>query len=147
MNKQQNKIVVGAVVGTGTTSLEDIKRLPQSDFISVEDCPELRLTDVEVNLCVSKQQGKGRLMERDQIEVHIRANTGEDSQQEAETFDAALCLAQEARVTTNHMVCIEVNGERVQRWDRDRVEGENHWGEVDPDEMEVLGQIRVVRRA
>ena len=42
------------------------------------------------------------------------------------------------------MVCIEADGQRVKRWDRDRAVGENRWRKVDPEEMEVLGQIREV---
>lgn len=49
MNNQENKLFVGAVVSTGTTSLEDIKQLPQRGNISVEDYSELRLTDEEVS--------------------------------------------------------------------------------------------------
>lgn len=48
MKNQKNKLVVGAVVSTGTTNQEDIKQLPQERFISVEDYSELRLTDAEV---------------------------------------------------------------------------------------------------
>lgn len=56
-------------------------------------------------------------------------------------------LAKKARTTASHMVCIDVNGMRVNRWDRDRIEGENRWKKTDPSEMETLGPIRQMARA
>ena len=41
MNNQENKLIVGAVVSTATTSIDDIKRLPQWRLISVENCMEI----------------------------------------------------------------------------------------------------------
>jgi hypothetical protein len=55
-------------------------------------------------------------------------------------------LAKTLRTTANHMVCIDVDGERVNRWDRDRIEGENRWKKTDPGEMETLGPIRQMAR-
>ncbi|WP_241299365.1 hypothetical protein [Burkholderia stabilis] len=81
------------------------------------------------------------------ILVCVRSNTGEDAEQALKDEGEAQTVAKAARVTTNHMVCIEVDGCRMQRWDRDCVVGENRWHKVDPDEMETLGPIREVRRA
>lgn len=83
----------------------------------------------------------------DDIQVQVRSNDGVDVYLPADSAKAATAIAKSVRVTTNHMVCIEVNGERTKRWDRDRIEGENHWQVTDPDEMETLGKIRVVQRA
>lgn len=77
-------------------------------------------------------------------QVTARNNEGVNSTQDAETINAALPLARTARITGNHMVCIETNGERTCRWDRDRVIGGNRWRVADVDEMETLGRIREV---
>lgn len=76
--------------------------------------------------------------------VHSRTNDGSNIRVPAATRPDAEILAKKARVTTNHMVCIEENGERVKRWDRDRVSGENRWRAVDVDEFETLGKIREI---
>lgn len=83
----------------------------------------------------------------DYVQVQARSNDGVDVYLPAESEEAATAIAKSVRVTTNHMVCIEVNGERTKRWDRDRIEGENNWRVTDPDEMETLGKIRIVRRS
>lgn len=45
------------------------------------------------------------------------------------------------------MVCIEESGERMLRWDRDKIGGENRWRKVDVDALETFGIVRkVVRR-
>lgn len=81
------------------------------------------------------------------IQVCIRSNNGVDSAQNAESLTEATLLAKKARSVSNHMVTIEVDGERTIRWDRDRVSGENRWRAVDADEFETLGKIREVARA
>jgi hypothetical protein len=81
------------------------------------------------------------------IRVHYRTNDGDDDHLDAETMDQALELAKQVRVTSNHMVCILADEMRVQRWDRDRIVGENRWRPVDPDTMETLGPIRAVTRS
>lgn len=58
----------------------------------------------------------------------------------------AVKLAKSLRITSNHMVCIDIDGERLNRWDRDRIEGENRWSKTDPNEMETIGPIRMIRR-
>lgn len=67
---------------------------------------------------------------------------------EIDSFEAAERIAKDLRRTNNHMVCIDSsNGERLKRWDRQRVMGENHWRKVDTYEMEILGPIRELRRS
>lgn len=76
--------------------------------------------------------------------VLFRTNMGDDFEvREVDSFEAAERMAKDLRRTTNHMVCIDsANGERLKRWDRQRVVGENHWRNVDIYEMEILGPIR-----
>lgn len=81
--------------------------------------------------------------------VLSRNNIGEDSEiKGVESLETAERMAKDLRMTTNHMVCIDSsNGERLKRWDRQRVVDENHWREVDTYEMEILGPIRELRRS
>ena len=81
--------------------------------------------------------------------VSYRSNLGEDfTIPDFASKEEARKVAKSVRVTDNHMVCVEdqETGERIFRWDRSRVVGENHWRKVYPDEMEVLGPIRAVVR-
>jgi hypothetical protein len=79
--------------------------------------------------------------------VLFRTNMGDDLEiSGVDSFEAAERMAKDLRRTTNHMVCIDsANGERLKRWDRQRVVGENHWRKVDTYEMEILGPIRELR--
>lgn len=81
--------------------------------------------------------------------VLSRNNMGDDMEiKEVDSFEAAERMAKDLRRTINHMVCIDSsNGERLKRWDRQRVMGENHWRQVDTYEMEILGPIRELRRS
>lgn len=81
------------------------------------------------------------------IQVCVTSNGGGSTLQRAEDMDDALALAAQASVTEHHMVCVEVDAQRVLRWDRDQIVGENHWHRVDLDDMETVGPIREIRRA
>ena len=50
----QNIVVVGKVVSTGTTTMDEVRRFPQSQ-LSAEDVAPLRLTEDEVARIVIKQ--------------------------------------------------------------------------------------------
>jgi len=78
-----------------------------------------------------------------EITVVSVSNMGDESTVRATSQTEAVTLAKSMRVTSNHMVCIDVDGERLNRWDRDRIEGENRWTKTDPSEMETLGPIRM----
>lgn len=80
------------------------------------------------------------------IRVNIRGNDGVDSTLDATTIEDAEKLAKKARATSNHMVAITLDKERVKRWDRERVVGENRWRAVEVDTFETLGQISEVRK-
>ncbi|MDT8840272.1 hypothetical protein ParKJ_22875 [Paraburkholderia fungorum] len=81
------------------------------------------------------------------VQVCVTSNGGVSSLQRAEDMDDALALAARARITEHHTLCVEVDAQRVLRWDRDQIVGENHWRRVDPDDMETLGPIREIHRA
>ncbi len=81
------------------------------------------------------------------IHVTVRSNAGEDLREDAQSSEQAEHIAKRYRVEQNHMVCIEQDGCRIKRWDRDRVGGQNRWRKIDPDAFEVLGPIREVTMA
>ncbi|MDD3575719.1 MAG: hypothetical protein PHT38_02395 [Halothiobacillus sp.] len=84
------------------------------------------------------------LVEGVNVQVISRTNSGTDTYQVVASFEDAIGLSQRVRVPTNQMVCIEVDGVRIKRWDRDPVIGGNRWRQVDPGETERTGQIKSV---
>ena len=84
------------------------------------------------------------------LRVTFRSNSGEDftAATGLGTLEDARKIAKSARVTDNHMVCIEdmESGERLLRWDRARIVGENRWRKVDTEAFECLGEIATVIR-
>lgn len=83
---------------------------------------------------------------KENVEVTFRNNDGEDKSIANVEKSNALSVVDALKVPDNHMICIVENGMRTKRWDRERLVGENTWGEVDPHEFEVLGKIRSVVR-
>lgn len=80
------------------------------------------------------------------IKVTNRANDGVDAARESTDTASAERLAKGLRTTANFMVCIEVDGQRVKRWDRSKDVGENRWRSVDVEAFETLGKLREVQR-
>lgn len=80
------------------------------------------------------------------ITVTVRSNSGVDSTFEVESTEDAAVLARQYARPEYHMICVEIDGERTDRWDRERIKNENHWVRTNPDEMEVLGRITEVLR-
>lgn len=78
------------------------------------------------------------------IEVVVRQNDGGESVRLASDESDAQSLVKASLTPSNHMVRMDVDGERWQRWDRDRVAGQNRWRDVDPHSFEVIGPIREV---
>lgn len=82
----------------------------------------------------------------DSINLIVVSNEGEETKIELESTQEAKDVINKNATTGNHMICLEIDGIRTKRWDRERVVGENNWHAVDPDEMETLGPIRQVHR-
>ena len=78
------------------------------------------------------------------IEVVVRRNDGVETVHETQDETSAQTLVKAALTPGNHMVRMDVDGERWQRWDRDRVVGKNRWRDVDPHSFDVVGPIREV---
>lgn len=82
----------------------------------------------------------------DAISVVIRDNSGSDTIIDVASTVEASSVVKAHATPSNHMIYVLVDGDRVDRWDRDRVKNENRWVRTNPDEFEVLGQIREVIR-
>lgn len=78
------------------------------------------------------------------IEVIVCANDGIKSIQSADDEVHAQSIVKMSFTSDNHMVRLDVDGKKWQRWDRERMAGENRWREVDPHSWEVVGPIREV---
>lgn len=78
------------------------------------------------------------------IEVVVRRNDGGKTVHLAQDESDAQSLVKAALVPINHMVRMDVDGQKWQRWDRDMVVGQNRWRDVDPQSFEVLGPIREI---
>lgn len=80
------------------------------------------------------------------IAVTLRSNSGVDSTFEVESTEEATILVKQYARPEYHMICVEIDGERTDRWDRERVKGENRWVRADPDDIETLGRVTEVIR-
>lgn len=80
------------------------------------------------------------------IVVMFRSNAGQDNTSEFPEVAAAVSAAKTYRNPGNHLVAVEVGGERLHRWDRDPVVGGNHWRKVSVDSFEVLGAVCEIRQ-
>lgn len=80
------------------------------------------------------------------IVVTVRSNEGVDSRHDVSSTEEASATVKQHAQSGNHMICVEIDGERTDRWDREHIKGENRWLRTDPDEFETLGKIREVIR-
>jgi len=80
------------------------------------------------------------------IAVTVRSNSGVDSTFEVESTEEASVLVKQYARPAYHMIYVEIDGERTDRWDRERVKDENRWVRTDPDEIETIGQVTEVIR-
>lgn len=80
----------------------------------------------------------------DTIRVHTRSNLGKDTFEEVNDLPHAMRIAKKSQTIDNHMVCIEIDGERMHRWDRPHIVGDGKWRRVAPDNFETLGPIGLI---
>lgn len=80
------------------------------------------------------------------IEVNVWSNDGDKVVATANDVSHAEAIVREACISSNHMIRVDVNGKKHQRWDRERFVGENNWREVDPHSLMVIGKIREIMR-
>lgn len=79
--------------------------------------------------------------------IAFRSNDGQDHSVATGDLADAEKKAKGYRTPANYMVCITKDEERILRWDRDHMMGENRWRAVDVDEFETLGAIRSIVRS
>lgn len=80
-----------------------------------------------------------------EIQLLIRGMDGEDKILSAVDLFEAFVMAHKGRLLENHMVRIDIDGERSYRWDRNRFVEWNQWSLVSTSEMELLGRPAKVK--
>lgn len=80
------------------------------------------------------------------ITVTVRNNEGVDSNYSVLSTEEASATVKQHAQNNNYMICVEIDGERTDRWDRERYKGENRWLRTAPDAFETLGKIREILR-
>jgi hypothetical protein len=83
---------------------------------------------------------------KNEYHVHYRENTGEDHRIFTENLNECARNILELKNLTNHMICVEENGERILRWDKEISFDSNKWKPCPPDELEIIGRIPLIRK-
>lgn len=83
---------------------------------------------------------------RNEYHIHFRKNTGEDLRILTDNLSECARKTSELKNPTNYMVCIEENGERILRWDKEIIFNSNKWKPCPPDELEIIGKIPVIEK-
>jgi len=73
--------------------------------------------------------------------IFYRKNTGEDITTELNSLEECLLETKKLMTPQNYIICIENNGERIKRWDRETISGSNRWYSCAVDEIEILGRL------
>lgn len=76
--------------------------------------------------------------------IHSRSNTGDDTYKSVRDKNQAIKVIESLMTINCRMVCVEINGTRTDRWDRERVVGSNEWIRKQPEDPEILGKIRLL---
>ncbi|EIX9082242.1 hypothetical protein A6J71_21720 [Enterobacter cancerogenus] len=84
--------------------------------------------------------------ENNQWRIFYRKNTGEDIVLEMPSLEYCLLEAKKLMTTLNYMICIEENGERIKRWDREIIANCNKWYICRPDDVEILGELITINK-
>jgi len=79
--------------------------------------------------------------ENNQWHIFYRKNTGEDIALKMPSLEYCLLKAEELKTHLNYMICIEENGERIKRWDREIISGSNKWYSCVVDDIEIPGRL------
>lgn len=83
---------------------------------------------------------------KNEYHVHYRKNTGEDIRIFTDNLNECARKIWELKKPTNYMVCIEENGERILRWDKEITFNSNKWKSCPPDELEIIGRMPVIEK-
>lgn len=81
-----------------------------------------------------------------QWRIIYRKNNGEDIILEMLSYESCLSMAKELMTLFNYMICIEENGERVKRWDREIIANCNRWDSCPTDSFEILGELITINK-
>lgn len=83
---------------------------------------------------------------KNEYHIHYRKNTGEDLRIFTENLNECARNILELKNLKNHMICVEENGERILRWDKEITFDSNKWKSCPPDEVEIIGKIPLIRK-
>ena len=78
--------------------------------------------------------------------IFYRKNSGEEILLEMSSFKECLSASKELMTPSNYMICIERNGERINRWDREIIAGSNKWINCPPDNFEILSELITINK-
>ncbi|EEQ5619040.1 hypothetical protein GN258_004633 [Escherichia coli] len=78
--------------------------------------------------------------------IFYRENSGAEVLLEIPSFRECLSVSKELMPPSNYIICIEKNGERIKRWDREIIAGSNKWINCPPDNFEILGELITINR-
>ncbi|EAW8181758.1 hypothetical protein HX52_05715 [Salmonella enterica] len=84
--------------------------------------------------------------ENNQWRISYRKNTGEDVTLEMQSLEHCLLKTEELMTHLNYMICIEKNGEKIKRWDREIIANCNEWYSCRPDDVEILGELITINK-
>lgn len=84
--------------------------------------------------------------ESNQWRISYRKNTGEDVTLKMPSLEHCLLKTKELMTYLNYMICIEENGERIKRWDREIIANCNEWYSCRPDDVEILGELITINK-
>lgn len=120
------------------------------DWITLT-APDYKIYRVDIDLnnnicltCIETVYLDSKVTHARIYEITIRTNNGEDLKKEADNYQHALKMAKKSRNVENYMVCIELNGERIMRWDRSNIVNKNSWRNVNVDDFETIGKLRTI---
>jgi len=83
---------------------------------------------------------------KNEYHVHYRKNTGEEIRIFTDNLNECARKIWELKNLTNYMVCVEENGERILRWDKEITFNSNKWKSCPPDELEIIGKMPVIEK-
>lgn len=83
---------------------------------------------------------------RNEYHVHYRKKTGEEIRILTDNLNECASKIWELKNLTNYMVCVEENGERILRWDKEITFDSNKWKSCPPGELEIIGKMPVIEK-
>ncbi|EIG9527199.1 hypothetical protein LGE20_004717 [Salmonella enterica] len=81
---------------------------------------------------------------RNEYVVHYRKNTGTDVRISQLSLKGSMAESGKLKTEHNYMICLEENGVRIKRQDREIFGHETRWHTYPPDKFETLGKLTFI---